>query len=228
MNKLQTVKLKIDNVTLEGDLAVPPNPIGLVIFSHGSGSSRFSPRNNFVAKQLQLRGIATFLFDLLTKDEDLIYENRFDIELLSQRLVKVTQQLKNLNSVKILPFGFFGASTGAASALNAAAYLTDDIRAVVSRGGRPDLAMSNLHLLQAPVLLIVGGSDAEVIELNKFALAEMNNEKSLVLVEGATHLFEEPGTLEKVAELAGDWFTKYFIRNNAETKSRPDKATLNV
>lgn len=228
MNKLQTVKLKIDNVTLEGDLAVPQNPIGLVIFSHGSGSSRFSPRNNFVAKQLQLRGIATFLFDLLTKEEDRIYENRFDIELLSQRLLKVTQQLKNINSVKMLPFGFFGASTGAASALNAAAYLTDDIRAVVSRGGRPDLAMSNLHLLQAPVLLIVGGLDEEVIELNKFALAEMNNEKSLVLAEGATHLFEEPGTLEKVAELAGDWFTKYFNGNDAETKSRPDKATVNV
>lgn len=228
MDKFQTLKLKIDNITLQGDLAVPQNPIGLVIFSHGSGSSRFSPRNNFVAKQLQRRGIATFLFDLLTKDEDSIYENRFDIELLSQRLIKVTQQLKNLNSVSTLPFGYFGASTGAASALNAAVYLTDDIRAVVSRGGRPDLAMSNLHLLQAPVLLIVGGYDREVIELNKLALRKMKNEKSIVLVEGATHLFEEPGTLEKAAELAGDWFTKYFTGNDIERKSHPDRVILNV
>lgn len=228
MNKLQTIKLKIDNVTLEGDLAVPENPIGLVIFSHGSGSSRFSPRNNFVAEQLQYGGIATFLFDLLTKEEDSIYENRFDIELLSQRLIKVTQQLKNLSSVSTLPFGYFGASTGAASALNAAAYLTDIIRAVVSRGGRPDLAMSNLHLVQAPVLLIVGGFDHEVIDLNKLALAKIKNEKSLVLVEGATHLFEEPGTLERVAELAEDWFTKYFMGNDAEKKSHSGRVKLNV
>lgn len=228
MHKIQAIKFKIDSTTLEGDLVVPNSPSGLVIFSHGSGSSRFSPRNNFVAQQLQRRGIATLLFDLLTKKEDSIYENRFDIELLSQRLIKVTQQLKNLNSVSTLPFGYFGASTGAASALNAAAYLTNDIRAVVSRGGRPDLAMSNLHLLQAPVLLIVGGYDREVIELNKLALAEMKNERTLILVERATHLFEEPGTLEKVAELAGDWFVKYFSSNDAEKKSRPARVKLNI
>lgn len=221
MNKI--VKLEVEDVTIEGELVIPDNAHGLVIFSHGSGSSRFSPRNNFVAQHLQRKGLATFLLDLLTKKEDEVQANRFNIELLSQRLVGATKQLVKYPSVKSLPKGYFGASTGAASAIVAAAMIPDQINAIVSRGGRPDLALNDLYLVKAPTLLIVGALDQQVIELNQEALAKINAVKSLKIVEGATHLFEEPGTLEQVAQLSGEWFLKYL---SGKLTSQPaDKVT---
>jgi putative phosphoribosyl transferase len=208
------LKISLDPVSLEGDLAFPDDAIGLVIFSHGSGSSRFSPRNNFVAQQLQRARIATFLFDLLTEEEDQDYSMRFNIELLSQRLIKVTKQLLKSEELKDLPVGFFGASTGAASALIAASQLHDNICAVVARGGRPDLAAAYLSRVNAPTLLIVGGLDIEVIRLNQQALNSLRTKKQLKIIDGASHLFEEPGTLEQVAELSREWFIQYFSIKN--------------
>lgn len=206
----QTLKIELDNITLEGELALPSNASGLIIFSHGSGSSRFSPRNNFVAQYLQKRGLGTFLFDLLTKEEDEVYSTRFNIDLLSQRLVQVTQWLMKFPSIQKLPIGYFGASTGAASAIVAASVLQHKISAVVSRGGRPDLAKDQLYLIEVPTLLIVGEDDQVVLDLNRKALEKLSGTKSLEIVKGATHLFEEPGTLEQVAQLSGDWFTHYL------------------
>lgn len=204
------LKLSIDQVTLEGDIYLPDHAIGLVIFSHGSGSSRFSPRNNFVAQQLQRRNIGTFLFDLLTEAEDQDYSQRFNIELLSHRLVHVTKHFLKDEETKDLPIGYFGASTGAASALIAASILTNKISAVVSRGGRPDLAMQHLPQVKASTLLIVGGLDTEVIRMNQTAFNKLNSIKRLDIIEGATHLFEEAGALEQVAELSGEWFDQYL------------------
>jgi dienelactone hydrolase len=204
------IRIPVDSVTLEGNLVIPRSAKGIVLFSHGSGSSRLSPRNNFVAEVLQKAGLATLLFDLLTEEEDEIYETRFNIPLLTERLKATTHwlvQQKDLNSLKI---GFFGSSTGAASALEAAATLGDKIKAVVSRGGRPDLAMDTLPQVKASTLLIVGGHDDEVIEMNETAFKKMECEKKLEIVPGATHLFEEPGTLEEVARLASVWFQKYL------------------
>lgn len=206
----EILKFRVDNITIEGELAVPEHSWGLIIFSHGSGSSRFSPRNNFVAQRLQQVGFATFLFDLLTKEEDEIYSNRFDIELLSHRLVEVTRLLKKVKQLKHLPFGYFGASTGAASAITAAAVLQDEINAIVSRGGRPDLAGDRLYSVNAATLLIVGELDNAVIELNRKAMDRLEGAKSLKIIKGATHLFEEPGALEQVADLSGEWFAKYL------------------
>lgn len=206
----QTLKIKIEKVTLEGELVIPENAVGLVIFSHGSGSSRFSPRNNFVARHLQENGLGTFLFDLLTKEEDEVYHNRFNIQLLAQRLADVTRYLMKLPSVQNLPLGYFGASTGAASAIVAASVVPAHIKAIVSRGGRPDLGQDSLELIQAPILLIVGALDQQVIALNRLAMAKIHGTKALRIVAGATHLFEEPGTLEEVAKLSADWFLKYF------------------
>ncbi len=208
------VKISIDQVTLDGDMYLPEHVIGFVIFSHGSGSSRFSPRNNFVAQQLQKRRIGTFLFDLLTEEEDLDYSQRFNIELLSQRLVQVTKHFLKDEETKDLPIGYFGASTGAASALIAASLLPHKISAVVSRGGRPDLALDHLPKVKAPTLLIVGGLDTEVIRMNQEALNRLNTLKQLEIIEGANHLFEEPGTLLQVAELSGDWFNQYLNDKN--------------
>lgn len=207
MNK--TLDFKIDRVTLEGELVIPEKPNGLVIFSHGSGSSRFSPRNNFVAQFLQKQRFGTFLFDLLTRQEDRVYHNRFNISLLSQRLADVTRHLIILPEVKELPLGYFGASTGAASAIDAASALATRVGAIVCRGGRPDLA-ENLESVKAPTLLIVGELDYPVIELNQKALTRVHVEKELKIVKGATHLFEEPGTLEEVAQLSADWFAKHL------------------
>ncbi|MCR4324429.1 MAG: dienelactone hydrolase family protein [Candidatus Curtissbacteria bacterium] len=204
------VNVKIDNVTLEGTLDIPKGANGLVLFAHGSGSSRLSPRNTFVAKVLNKSKIATLLFDLLTEEEDQIYENRFNIDLLNKRLVAVTNWVKKQPGTKGLKIGYFGASTGAASALIASAQLKNEITAVVSRGGRPDLAMAMLENVVSPTLLIVGGRDFEVIELNQQAYDALTCTKKLEIVEGATHLFEEEGTLKKVADLACDWFLKYF------------------
>lgn len=202
----ESLMIKVGDVFLEGELTMPENPSGLIIFSHGSGSSRFSPRNRLVSQFLNKNGFGTFLFDLLTQEEDQDYEQRFDIELLSKRLEEVTRYLIKLPALNNIPLGYFGASTGAASALIAASKLQNKIKAVVSRGGRPDMASGYLEDVEAPSLLIVGELDFDVLNLNKQALEEIAGKKSLKIVEGATHLFEEPGTLEQVAELSLDWF----------------------
>lgn len=193
-----------------GNLHVPHEAQGLVIFSHGSGSSRHSSRNQYVARVLEDGGFATFLFDLLTEQEDALYQNRFDIPLLTQRLIYVTQWLENLAPVKDLPLGYFGASTGAASALGAAAELKTIIKAVVSRGGRPDLALPVLPNVTAATLLLVGGLDEVVIDLNRQAYEALTATRALTIVPGASHLFEEPGKLNEVARLASNWFQTHL------------------
>jgi putative phosphoribosyl transferase len=209
-----SVKIPADGVTINGNMAVPHDAKGIVLFAHGSGSSRFSPRNTRVAKEINEAGMGTLLIDLLTSEEEEIDEAtgqfRFDIDLLSKRLIAATQWLKKNLATKNLAVGYFGASTGAAAALIAAAKLPDGIKSVVSRGGRPDLASEHLGKVAAPTLFIVGGRDTEVIELNRQAMARIRSEKKLEIVPGATHLFEESGALEEVARLAIDWFSKYF------------------
>ncbi|MDO9554486.1 dienelactone hydrolase family protein [Rhodonellum sp.] len=207
----ETLNLRIDQVQLSGEMILPEKASSLVLFSHGSGSSRFSPRNNFVAKELHNVQIGSFLFDLLTEEEDEMYSNRFNIEMLTSRLVQVTEMIAADTRFSDLKMGYFGASTGAASALKAAAKLPDLIHAVVSRGGRPDLATPEISEVKAPTLLIVGGLDLEVIQLNKTAYEFMTCTKKLKIVEGATHLFEEPGTLEQVATYAAVWFKTYLV-----------------
>jgi putative phosphoribosyl transferase len=206
-----TVQLNIHQVALTGDLIIPESATGLIVFSHGSGSSRLSERNRFVAEQLQQAGFATLLFDLLTPEEDQDQAKRFDIPLITQRLVDTGYWIQENLLINELAIGLFGASTGAASALRAAAALGPDvIKAVVSRGGRPDLADEVLPEVKAPTLLIVGGNDEPVIGMNQQAYDRLQCEKSMEIVPGATHLFEEPGALEKVAQLATDWFKKYL------------------
>jgi len=206
------VRIPVEGKTIDGNLAVPRGARSVVVFAHGSGSSRFSPRNTRVARAINEAGLATFLIDLLTGDEEVVdvvtAQFRFDVELLARRLMNTTEWLTKNVVTKDLTVGYFGASTGAAAALIAAAKRPDDVKAVVSRGGRPDLALKYLAKVKAPTLLIVGGSDPEVLELNKEALEKLNVEKKLEVVPGATHLFEEPGTLEEVARLAVDWFLK--------------------
>jgi putative phosphoribosyl transferase len=207
----QAVQIPAGGLRLPGDLRLPPSPVGLVIFAHGSGSSRLSPRNVQVAAALNGARLATLLFDLLSEDEASDRQNVFDIGLLSERLVAATRWARREPSVREFPIGYFGASTGAAAALCAAADLGDGIRAVVSRGGRPDLAQHRLGEVKAPTLLIVGGEDPVVLELNEAASASLSCPHRLEIVPGATHLFEEPGALEQVAELAGRWFSKHLI-----------------
>lgn len=205
------IRIPVDRVALEGELTIPAGARGKVLFAHGSGSSRFSPRNNFVAGELRRAGLGTLLIDLLTAAEDQDYERRFDIALLTERVLAVSRWLAAQPETKALKLGLFGASTGAAAALQAAAGLGDAVQAVVSRGGRPDLAGATaLAAVRCPVLLIVGGHDDVVIELNQQAHDRLRCEKELVIVPGATHLFEEPGTLEQVASLAAEWFRKYL------------------
>lgn len=206
----ETIPLDIDRVTLTGELALPEHATALVIFSHGSGSSRFSPRNNFVAQYLHRKGIGTFLFDLLTDEEDQVYTNRFNIHLLADRLIAVTKTLLRFPNLKNLSVGYFGASTGAAAALMASAVLKNKIKAVVSRGGRPDLSNNQLYAVESPTLLLVGDRDTEVLELNRQALEHIDGVKNLIEIKGASHLFEEPGTLNEVASLSADWFEKYL------------------
>lgn len=203
------VSIPLGKVTVQGELIIPLKAKAIVIFSHGSGSSRFSKRNQMVAKYLHEKNLGTLLFDLLTEEEDQHYDNRFDIDLLTKRLVGATEWMERLPAAKDCRIGYFGASTGAASALKAAAWLPH-IGAVVSRGGRPDLAMNNLPKVEAPTLLIVGSLDYDVLQLNKEAYIKLECEKKLEVVEGATHLFEEPGKMEIVSELAGNWFEKYL------------------
>lgn len=207
----QLVRIPVDAGLIEGALECPPDSQGLVLFAHGSGSSRLSPRNTYVASVLQQAGIATLLFDLLTREEDRDYATRFDIALLTRRLLAATTWVKQQPQTRNFKIGYFGASTGAAAALQAAAELQNGVDAVVSRGGRPDLAgAAALRKVSAPTLLIVGGYDDEVIELNEQAYALMNCEKELAIVPGATHLFEEPGTLEQAALTAAKWFVRYL------------------
>ena len=206
------VELHLKNVQLKGEILLPQHPKGIVIFSHGSGSSRLSPRNRFVAGHIARHNFITMLFDLLTEDEDRIYDNRFDIALLSARLNDATDWIKQEIDMRKLPVGFFGASTGAASALNAAAEKKDLVKAVVCRGGRPDLALENLGNVKAATLLIVGGLDPVVIELNHEALNKLECPKRIEIIPGATHLFEEKGKLEEVAALATKWYEKYLAK----------------
>ena len=213
------VAIPVDGAEVTGDLRLPPAPSGLVIFAHGSGSSRLSPRNVQVAAALTAAGLGTLLFDLLTEAEEADRRNVFDIPLLAGRLVAATRWAGRGAGLSDLPVGYFGASTGAAAALCAAADLGDGIRAVVSRGGRPDLAGPRLGDVTAPTLLIVGGDDDVVLELNEQALAELRCPRQLAVVRGATHLFEEPGALEEVARLASRWFTAHLV----PSPSRPDQ-----
>jgi len=207
------VEIDVGSHRLAGDLNVPGNPQAVVVFAHGSGSSRHSGRNRSVAEALNHDGLATLLFDLLTPQEEQDRGNVFDIGLLAGRLVAATQWLEREPPVGSLPVGYFGASTGAAAALWAAAGLGDRIGAVVSRGGRPDLAMKRLPRVTAPTLLIVGGRDHQVLQLNRQAQALLRCENKLEIVPGATHLFEEPGALELVAGLARDWFAEHLTHS---------------
>lgn len=204
------VDLAVDSVELEGELAVPATATGLVVFAHGSGSSRHSPRNNYVAEVLREHGHGTLLFDLLTEAEDRTRANRFDIDRLTDRLDQATDWVADHDPVADLDVGYFGASTGAAAALRAAARRGSEIDAIVSRGGRVDLAADSLGGVGAPTLFIVGGADREVLELNREAVAALNCEHELSIVEGAGHLFGAPGELEAVAALAGDWFDAHL------------------
>jgi pimeloyl-ACP methyl ester carboxylesterase len=208
------VRVRAGRVTLEGDLQIPEGAVGVVLFAHGSGSSRHSTRNRYVAGQLQAAGLATLLIDLLTLEEEAVDQHtahlRFDIPLLAERLVAATRWLGEDPSTRSLSVGYFGASTGAAAALVAAATIPERVGAVVSRGGRPDLADEALPRVTAPTLLIVGGRDLAVLDLNRIAMARMTAVTRLEIVPGATHLFEEAGTLEIVAHLARDWFLRYL------------------
>jgi dienelactone hydrolase len=211
---MNEVHIQAGRAVLSGNLTIPPKATALVLFAHGSGSSRHSPRNQFVARTLNDAGLATLLFDLLTQEEEAIdmhtREHRFNIGLLAERLVQATRWAKQQKQTRDLPIGYFGSSTGGGAALVAAGEIPQEVDAVVSRGGRPDLAGQALPKVQAPTLLIVGGNDDIVIELNEMARDQMRCEVKLEIVPGATHLFEEPGALEKVAKLASDWFNAHL------------------
>ena len=213
---MNEVQIQAGHALLSGNLTIPENAVALVLFAHGSGSSRHSPRNQFVARTLNDAGLATLLFDLLTQEEEEIdvrtREHRFNIGLLAERLVHATRWAKQQKQTRDLRVGYFGSSTGGGAALVAAAEIPQDVGAVVSRGGRPDLAGDALRKVQAPTLLIIGGNDDIVIELNEMARDQMRCEVKLQIVPGATHLFEEPGALEKVANLASDWFVNHIGR----------------
>src|SRR5438874_1985351 len=219
---MNEVEIQAGHAVLSGNLTIPDGAVALVLFAHGSGSSRHSPRNQFVARKLNDAGLATLLFDLLTQEEEATdmhtREHRFNIGLLAERLVHATRWAKQQEETRDLRIGYFGSSTGGAAALAAAAEIPQDVAAVVSRGGRPDLAGVALPKVQAPTLLIVGGNDDIVIELNEMARDQMRCEVKLEIIPGATHLFEEPGALEKVAKLAADWFVDYLGSNVASSE----------
>ena len=223
MSSDREVMLELAGARVGGRLCVPPHPRGLVVFAHGSGSSRHSPRNRYVADVLDRAGYATLLFDPLTPGEALDRARVFDIDLLAGRLIAVTNWARHQPDLEHLPIGYFGASTGAAAALCAAADADAEVAAVVSRGGRPDLAGADLRDVRAPTLLIVGGLDTVVIDLNEHAMAQMRAPCRLEIVPGATHLFEEPGTLERAARLAAHWFEEHLPahRRGAESDKGP-------
>jgi putative phosphoribosyl transferase len=222
----EPVKIDVGDARLEGEIWHAESPVGVVAFAHGSGSSRMSPRNRFVARELVAGGISTLLLDLLTRDEEeeerWTRHLRFDIELLARRLVGTSEWLSHQSSVGGLPLGLFGSSTGAAAALVAAGRTPERVKAVVSRGGRPDLAGEWLSRVRAPVLLIVGSEDHPVIELNKFAYEKLGLEKELRIVKGASHLFEEPGTLDQVVGLALAWFEGH-LREEPRAMPQPER-----
>lgn len=211
----ELIRIATSPIVLAASLVLPADARGIVLFAHGSGSSRFSPRNRYVARRLNEARLATLLADLLTTEEEMADAQgallRFDIDLLAGRLIGATDWLRERPDTRHLPIGYFGASTGAAAALVAAAARADAVRAVVSRGGRPDLAGSALPLVKAPTLLIVGSNDPDVLDLNRRSLAELRVEKRLEIVPGAAHLFEEPGALEEVSRLAREWFERHLI-----------------
>ena len=211
---MSEVRIPAARAVLSGNLTIPENAVALVLFAHGSGSSRHSPRNQFVARTLNRAGLGTLLFDLLTPEEEALdihtREHRFNIGLLAERLVHATKWARQQEETRDLRIGYFGSSTGGAAALVAAAELPQDVGAVVSRGGRPDLAGDALPKVQAPTLLIVGGNDDIVIELNETARDRMRCEVKLEIIPGATHLFEEPGALEQAAKLSSDWFVNHI------------------
>ena len=209
MFEKKIVNIKVNSISIEGELNIPENALGIILFAHGSGSSRFSPRNNYVAQVLQESKLATLLVDLLTKEEDLNYESRFDINLLTKRLIKITDWLKETEETKNLKIGYFGASTGASAAIKASA-AENNVSAIVSRGGRVDLADQQLSEIKTPILLIVGENDDLVIKINEYALKKINCMKELSLIPNASHLFEEPGTLEEVAKQAKEWFIRFL------------------
>jgi putative phosphoribosyl transferase len=212
----QDIHISADDLDLAADLLLPEHARGLVLFAHGSGSSRYSPRNRRVAEVLNRGSVGSILVDLLTEEEEVFDAQtaklRFDIELLTRRLAAITNWISDEESLNGLELGYFGASTGAAAALSAAALLPDAVRAVVSRGGRPDLAGAHLRGVHAPCLFIVGGDDDVVLQLNREAIAQLPRDtvRRLEIIPGATHLFEEPGALDQVAELARDWFQRYL------------------
>src|SRR5574338_67849 len=226
--EVRSVLVSIDSINLQGDLTIPRNAEGIVLFAHGSGSSRHSPRNKHVSQVLQKAGLATLLIDLLTEEEEKIDDCtahlRFDIDLLAKRLAGATKWITKNPYTKNLRIGYFGASTGAAAALVASVDCPGVVNAIVSRGGRPDLAGKILPHVKAPTLLIVGGNDSPVIEMNEEALNLLEIEKNLVIVPGATHLFEEPGTLEQVAKLAATWFVDHLTKPRNQTKSKEENA----
>jgi putative phosphoribosyl transferase len=208
----EVISIPLSGLKLDAELVIPKNAVGIVVFSHGSGSSRLSPRNKFVASVMHQHHLATLLVDLLTIEEDKLYENRFDIDLISGRLIQITNWLNDDERTKKLHIGYFGASTGAASALRAASFIGKGVKCIVSRGGRPDLAIECLEKIKIPILFIVGELDKEVLDLNKTAMLHLHATKAMEIIPEATHLFEEKGTLEQVAELAAMWYDKY-LRN---------------
>ena len=219
----QTVTIQDQTAVLGGLLAVPSPAVGVVLFAHGSGSGRFSPRNRLVAQSLQKAGIATLLIDLLTTEEAEARHNVFDINLLAERVLTASAWLCEAAQTKRLPLGYFGASTGADAALQAAAQARFNIHGIVSRGGRPDLAEDYLPQVTAPTLLLVGGEDHAVIQLNQFAYRLLRCPKKLIIIPGATHLFEEPGTLAEVARLAAAWFSRYLTPQTTPAGERPQR-----
>jgi len=212
--KETTVQIPVGQVRLGGDMAIPDQAESIILFAHGSGSSRFSSRNKYVARRLQDEGLATLLFDLLTSDEERAdsynMQYRFDIDLLAERLSGATSWVKMQKETEKMAIGYFGASTGAAAALIAENHYQGTVKAIVSRGGRPDMAANALGLVRAPTLFIVGGEDGQVITLNQQAMEYVRTTKKIVIIPGATHLFEEPGALESVADLASHWFLQYM------------------
>jgi putative phosphoribosyl transferase len=223
LSNAREVEFKAGRAQLQGTLTLPLNATATIVFAHGSGSSRFSRRNIHVAELLNKAGFGTLLFDLLTKEEEaldaLTGHLRFDVDFLADRLIAATAWLIRLEETKLHQFGYFGASTGAAAALTAAAELPRSVRAIVSRGGRPDLATNALVRVEAPTLLIVGGRDVQVLDVNRAASNAMRCERQIEIVPNAGHLFEEPGALDTVAQLAADWFTKHFIWQTPERAS---------